>query len=320
MKDYDIWDCFNEIDIYSSGFLTKDSLREFLSRFNLLQDEEILKFIIKSFTEEESISITHFISFTDLLTNPESYLITSQDPRLFEKVEKGNMKRFEEALQVSSEIGGQTSRSGNSRLHYKPNYNIGCKIITANIQQDNQRADPPNLKTQKREKKYFERKQKLKTRIVKDYKKDSRKLRLHHKNQAPSLVFQMVKTIQKIIEIEKDNENFKQSLVLRPDFDIAQFFAFFDNGCLGSISPLEFKSGLEELGVIPHKEDLYLIMKNYNRDVLGRLNLEDFIRMFCPHEKEYKKLIQEKMRKTSNFKSFIVVSFFLHTFIYFISY
>lgn len=298
-RDYDVLDCFNEIDIYNSGFITPERLEEYLDSYKRISNRKICKFSLTNFSKNKKISFADFAHFLDRL-----------DPLPYERNEilsissikasrEKNIKEFEERSKNFDKEG----KKKENRLKLPKSE---PQVITVHIQQDNSKSNPfPYTKVRKLER-YNLRDQKLKKRLVKDFKTDSRKLRSHHLKKEDQLLMQLIKTIEKMAEIEKENEGSRQNLAIRPDFKINQFFSFFCRSGFGIVSPLDLKLGLEELGIIPHKEDIFLLMKEYNIDSLGKLNFEDFKRMLCPLEKQYENLFENKKEK-HNQRNFVVV-------------
>ena len=54
----------------------------------------------------------------------------------------------------------------------------------------------------------------------------------------------------------------------------------------GWVTGPEVNDALGDYGVFPHKEDVYLFIRHYDRDSDGRLLYSDFCDAFCPREIE----------------------------------
>lgn len=52
----------------------------------------------------------------------------------------------------------------------------------------------------------------------------------------------------------------------------------------GWVTGPEILSSLSDYGVYPHKEDVYLLTRHYDRDSDGRLLFSDFCDAFCPRD------------------------------------
>lgn len=52
----------------------------------------------------------------------------------------------------------------------------------------------------------------------------------------------------------------------------------------GQITGHEIVEALADFGVFPHKEDVYLFIRHYDRDCDGRLLFSDFCDAFCPKD------------------------------------
>jgi hypothetical protein len=57
-----------------------------------------------------------------------------------------------------------------------------------------------------------------------------------------------------------------------------------DRNSKGWVTVPEMIEALADYGVFPHKEDVYLFMRRYDRDSDGRLLFSDFCDAFCPSE------------------------------------
>ncbi len=54
----------------------------------------------------------------------------------------------------------------------------------------------------------------------------------------------------------------------------------------GWVTGPEVNDALGDYGVFPHKEDVYLFIRHYDRDSDGRLLYSDFSDAFCPRDLE----------------------------------
>ena len=67
-----------------------------------------------------------------------------------------------------------------------------------------------------------------KERLTKKFVHDSVLLKQHHSKQTQEIKREIFRTFKKIFELEKELEDARQDLALRPDFIPTQLFAFFD--------------------------------------------------------------------------------------------
>jgi Ca2+-binding EF-hand superfamily protein len=95
-------------------------------------------------------------------------------------------------------------------------------------------------------------------------------------------------------ELEKELEDARQDLALRPDFVVTQLFAFFDVTAKQRISLFEIFNGLYELGITPNKEDLAITIKEFDHKSQGTLDFEDFFKMICPQAKQYRDMLRDR--------------------------
>lgn len=70
-KDFDILDCFNEVDLFSSGEIDFDSLKKFLSLNSSCNDDTLILSVIKKLAPlSKSIDISNFYRIFEIY-NPE---------------------------------------------------------------------------------------------------------------------------------------------------------------------------------------------------------------------------------------------------------
>ena len=81
----------------------------------------------------------------------------------------------------------------------------------------------------------------------------------------------LAKALKDEIELDKDLENLRNSLALKSDFNLLDIFKVFDVYGKGYITSGEFEDGLREFGVQPSREEIYLVVRKFDKDGDGRL-------------------------------------------------
>jgi hypothetical protein len=84
-------------------------------------------------------------------------------------------------------------------------------------------------------------------------------------------LYALIKRLRNIIILEKEMEKSKQDLALRPDFNLLDFFVFFDPKQRGHTSIDEIEEVLSKLNVYPKSEEIYLFMRRFDRHNSGKL-------------------------------------------------
>jgi hypothetical protein len=237
-------------------------------------------------------------------------------------------------MEAVNDLGGSTSRLASSRLHFplKVNHSqsgasdyskaqAGSSLLAMiKSKEESRRYDLMNqcpsirsqkLKSMKKEQKIIpgnfmmdQRNHKRKERLAKEFVTDSIKLRQHHTKKSKKILKEILLTLKKFNELELEVEQFRQDLALRPDFVLAQFFSYLDVASKSKISLLEFYNGLYDLGITPNKEDLAILLKEFDQKSRGVLDYEDFFRMISPRDKQFKSILIErhKRAKPRNFE------------------
>jgi len=96
------------------------------------------------------------------------------------------------------------------------------------------------------------------------------------------------------VELDKEFEGIRNKLALQDDFNLFDAFRFFDLTEKGYITRFELKEGLNDFDVFPTTDELYLIMKKYNRDNDGLLKYSEFCDILKPKDSGYAKLLAER--------------------------
>lgn len=226
-------------------------------------------------------------------------------------------------MEAVIDMGGSTSQKSSSRLKFPltdPNGQNTEKMVdlTELIKiKEEERRRKETIKSMKKKcliekikKKdvdYYlndERTGKRKKRLVKKFTKDSVKLRRHHSKKSKQLKKEILLTLKKMFQLEREVEELRQDLVLRPDFVVAQLYAFFDITGKSRVSLLEFYNGLIDLGIVPNKEDLTITVKEFDKSSRGYLDYEDMFRMVAPQDKQFKNILVERHKRcpVSNFE------------------
>lgn len=76
---------------------------------------------------------------------------------------------------------------------------------------------------------------------------------------------------EKQLQIIKDNEDLKNELCFREDFNLIDAFRLFDEKEAGKIKQFELKAALEKLGVIVPEKAIFLFFERYDRNNDGYL-------------------------------------------------
>jgi EF-hand domain pair len=97
--------------------------------------------------------------------------------------------------------------------------------------------------------------------------------------------------------LEKQLEQAKISLAIRPDFNLFDAFRIFDAPALGYVSISDLKSGLAGIGVYASYDELELFFTRYDKNRDGKLRYSEFCDAMCPIDAYYSTMLN---RRTSN--------------------
>ncbi len=112
--------------------------------------------------------------------------------------------------------------------------------------------------------------------------------------QEPEVRIALIDVLKQFIQIEKEIEVAKQDLSLRPDFNLLDFFRTFDVDGRGSISSGELAEGMKRYSIFANKEELYLLLRRFDKDNDGKLKFSDFAEAFTCKQQEYANLLNNR--------------------------
>lgn len=106
---------------------------------------------------------------------------------------------------------------------------------------------------------------------------------------------QLARALKEQIELERDNEDIKNQLALRSDFNLLDAFRFFDIDSRGYITKNELKEGFNYFGVFPTNDEVYLIFRKLDTDNDGLLRYAEFCGLFNPKSAEYLSILNDRI-------------------------
>jgi hypothetical protein len=95
---------------------------------------------------------------------------------------------------------------------------------------------------------------------------------------------ELIQAFKEIIRLEKEVEEEKIKLAALPDFNLMDAFQIIDKHSKGWVTGPEMIEALSEFGTYPHKDDVYLFVRRYDKDSDGRLLYSDFSDAFTPRD------------------------------------
>lgn len=105
---------------------------------------------------------------------------------------------------------------------------------------------------------------------------------------------EMVKGLKDQITLEKDLENARIDLALKPDFNLMDAFKLFDWDGKGWITLPEFREGLNDLGVVSDYDTVGLLFKRYDRNGDHKIRYSEFADAFTPSSPEYAERLSKR--------------------------
>ena len=151
----------------------------------------------------------------------------------------------------------------------------------------------------------FLEKGKRKKVLVKEPFHDTRISAANHLSKAGYYELEILKTVQKLAELKRDINSSKRDLCLRQDFQVMNLFLHFDKGEKRKIGLMEAEVSLAQLGLFPHKSDICLLLKSFDRKFKGILDFDDFYNMLVPNDEEMQEIIESRHETPLNEREYI---------------
>lgn len=94
----------------------------------------------------------------------------------------------------------------------------------------------------------------------------------------------MVTGFRELIRLEADVDNYRMGVAYQPDFNLLDAFNMFDKAGKGWITANEIMEILGEHGSFPHKDEVYLFVRRFDRNGDNRLLYSEFCDAFTPYD------------------------------------
>ena len=105
---------------------------------------------------------------------------------------------------------------------------------------------------------------------------------------------ELIKAIREYIRLELELESAKEDLANQPDFNLMDAYQVIDKFSKGWVTAPEIVDSLGELGAYPHKDDVYLFVRRYDKDGDGRILYSDFCEAFTPDRESVAQALQRR--------------------------
>lgn len=102
------------------------------------------------------------------------------------------------------------------------------------------------------------------------------------------------KVFKELIEIEKRLEAERKKLALRKDFTVEAVFSLFDKKKKKILSELDIDIGLRNMNIQASGNQVFYIVRHYDKDKDGMLNLSDFYDIFLPKRSSYGLMVKNR--------------------------
>lgn len=94
----------------------------------------------------------------------------------------------------------------------------------------------------------------------------------------------MIGAFRELIRLELELDEAKSRLACQPDFNLMDAYQMIDKHSKGWVTVPEIIESLGDLGAYPHKDDVFLFLRRYDKDGDGRMLYSDFCDAFTPSD------------------------------------
>ena len=95
---------------------------------------------------------------------------------------------------------------------------------------------------------------------------------------------ELVRAFRELIRLETEVDDYKMRIGSQPDFNLLDAFNMLDKTSKGWVTAGEILDVLGEHGSFPHRDEVYLFVRRYDRDGDGRLLYSEFRDAFTPYD------------------------------------
>jgi Ca2+-binding EF-hand superfamily protein len=105
---------------------------------------------------------------------------------------------------------------------------------------------------------------------------------------------ELVNAFKEQISLDRELESIRQELSLRADFTLMDAFKMIDESGKGYIASYDIEGILNYLSIPLYPDNVYLLIKHYDRDQDGKITFSDLCEMFTPRQREYSSLLNAR--------------------------
>lgn len=104
----------------------------------------------------------------------------------------------------------------------------------------------------------------------------------------------LVNGLRDLISQERELENSKVALTMKPDFNLHDAFVIFDHCRHGAITQADLREGLAAIGVFPTPDEVNLFFQRYDTNKNHRLNFSEFSAAFVSDDNYYAHMLNRR--------------------------
>jgi len=288
--DFTLLDAFRLIDEDRCGLIDLDSIYLFFKRNHIIASESDILALLRRADQDGDGKLT-YSEFVDCVSPSDPYYKSNlkssavketrtATPNRYASASRGRMTQsthFHSAQKKLSNLDYydylSSSAKKSNRASYSPVRSTNKKLAESTYESPSRNAG-------------YTTPSKSRSRSpVKEYKSPLKEIEED----------QLARALKEQINLERDNEDIKNQLALRSDFNLLDAFRFFDIDSRGYITKNELKEGFNYFGVFPTNDETYLIFRKLDTDNDGLLRYAEFCELFNPKSAEYLSILNSRV-------------------------
>lgn len=291
-SDFNLSDLFKNMDLDNMGYITMDSVAEFMDMMGKPMEEAQLRAFMRKVDKDMDGKIV-YSEFLEAFYSPDS------DSNMMKTSMDLGSSRMSATMRMSSPK--RNAMTSPKRKNYEKDeeyMDYVRKSYTSPKKDDKMK----NIKMTTSEiyspskKLAFEEGEKYKTPTKSAMKGDDDMMResMSASKQSPLKPkdeAEMVKMLREMVDMNREMETMKNELSMRRDFNLFNAFNILDKDRKGYATMKDLEKMMNQYNMYPTKDELYMVFKKFDTMMNGIIKFDDFSDAMTPKASEFAKLM-----------------------------
>eukprot|EP00825_Cyclidium_porcatum_P001988 TRINITY_DN10918_c0_g3_i4.p1 TRINITY_DN10918_c0_g3~~TRINITY_DN10918_c0_g3_i4.p1 ORF type:complete len:523 (-),score=85.81 TRINITY_DN10918_c0_g3_i4:468-1991(-) len=277
-SDFAYIKCFNCIDDELIGHLNRYNLNKFLQHCDINLDIDEIDAFIRAIgnINQGKVTYTGFQQVLEQQSTYNPYIATSSS-----KKKKSSSKILQTEIAYSPKRG----RSGITNSDYQ-------RYLSISQEKD---------RTKQNEQLIYQspiRSEQLGSELIKSPEFSQNKERVNMSPLRESDEKQLVQTLRRLVQIDREIEDDRKSLALKQDFNLMDAFRILDKQEQGMITLSEFQQQLSNIGIYLTQSEFLLLFNKFHKKDDVVLSFSEFVSVLLPESPEYAEMMRNRKPQT----------------------